>query len=74
MTERYFKDQPSAEEINEKLRGFTSWLEINLDSVGFNLRNIRDRVGVEVMAVVKNNAYGHGLIPVTAYLETQGVK
>jgi len=74
MTERYFKDQPSAEEINEKLRGFTSWLEINLDSVGFNLRNIRDRVGVEVMAVVKNNAYGHGLIPVTAYLEAQGVR
>ncbi|MFH2111401.1 MAG: alanine racemase [Candidatus Bathyarchaeota archaeon] len=74
MAERYFKDQPNAEEISEKLRGYTSWLEINLDNIGFNLRNIRDRVGVEVTAVVKNNAYGHGLIPVTAYLETQGVK
>lgn len=74
MAERYFKDQPSADEIGEKLRGYTSWLEINLDNVGFNLRNIRDHVGVEVMAVVKNNAYGHGLIPVTAYLETQGVR
>lgn len=74
MTERYFKDQPSAEEIYKKLRGYTSWLEINLDHIGFNLRNIRDRVGMEVMAVVKNNAYGHGLIPVTVYLETQRVK
>lgn len=73
MAERYFKDQPSPEEISEKLKGYTSWLEINLDHVGFNLRNIRDRVGVEVMAVVKNNAYGHGVIPITAYLESQGV-
>jgi len=74
MAEKYFKEQPSSEEISEKLKGYTSWLEINLDHIGFNLRNIRDRVGVEVMAVVKNNAYGHGLIPVTAYLGSQGVR
>jgi alanine racemase len=73
MAERYFRDQPSPDEIEEKLKGYTSWLEIDLDNVGFNLKNIRDRVGVEVMAVVKNNAYSHGLIPVTAYLESQGV-
>ncbi len=74
MAERYFSDQPKPKEIKEKLRGYTSWLEINLDHIGFNLKNIGDRVGVEVMAVVKNNAYGHGLIPITAYLESQGVK
>jgi len=74
MSERYFKDQPSPEEITEKLKGYTSWLEVNLDNIGFNLENIRGRVGIEVMAVVKNNAYGHGLIPVTAYLETKGVR
>jgi len=74
MAEKYFKDQPSPEEISEKLKGYTSWLEINLDNIGFNLRNIRNRVGVEVMAVVKNNAYGHGLIPVTAYLDSQEVR
>ncbi|MCK4581983.1 alanine racemase, partial [Candidatus Bathyarchaeota archaeon] len=55
------------------MMGYTSWLEINLDNIGFNLRNIRERVGVEVMPVVKNNAYGHGLVPIVAYLETQGV-
>ena len=74
MAERYFSEQPKPEEIKEKLRGYTSWLEINLDHIGFNLKNIGDRVGVEVMAVVKNNAYGHGLIPITAFLESQGVK
>jgi len=74
MAERYFLEQPSPREIREKTRGYTSWLEINLDNIGFNLRNIRERVGVEVMAVVKNNAYGHGLIPLTAYLESQGIR
>ncbi|MBN2336002.1 alanine racemase [Candidatus Bathyarchaeota archaeon] len=73
MSERFFASQPSPDEIRDKMSGYTSWLEINLDHIGFNLRNIRERVGVEVMPVVKNNAYGHGLIPVVAYLETQGV-
>ena len=74
MAERYFNGQPSVDEINARVEGFSSWFEINLDNIGVNLRNIRNRVGVEVMAVVKNNAYGHGLIPITAYLETQGVR
>jgi len=73
MSERFFAAQPSPEEIRRRMMGYTSWLEINLDNIGFNLRNIRERVGVEVMPVVKNNAYGHGLVPIVAYLETQGV-
>ena len=73
MSERFFAAQPSPEEIKRRMMGYTSWLEINLDNVGFNLCNIRERVGVEVMPVVKNNAYGHGLVPIVAYLETQGV-
>ncbi len=60
--------------IREKRKGFTSWLEIDLDNLGYNLKQIQERVGVTVMAVVKNNAYGHGLIPVTKYLEEQGVE
>ena len=73
MSERFFAAQPSPEEIKRRMIGYTSWLEINLDNIGFNLRNIRERVGVEVMPVVKNNAYGHGLVPIVAYLENQGV-
>ncbi|MBT4092180.1 MAG: alanine racemase, partial [Deltaproteobacteria bacterium] len=56
------------------MKGFSSWLEIDLDNLGHNLDQISEHVGVTVMAVVKNNAYGHGIIPVTAYLESRGVK
>ena len=41
-----------------------SWAEINLDAFEANLQAIRRHVGprVEVMAVVKANAYGHGAV------------
>lgn len=70
----YFENQPSTAEINEKMKGFSSWLEIDLDNLGHNLDQISELVGVTVMAVVKNNAYGHGIVPVTAYLESKGVE
>ena len=37
---------------------------------------IRERVGagVEVMPVVKNDAYGHGLVPITAHLVGEGIR
>lgn len=74
MSYNYFDGQQSPDEIRERMKGFSSWLEIDLDNLGYNLEQIREHVGVTVMAVVKNNAYGHGLIPVTAYLEEQGVE
>ncbi len=61
-------------EIEAKMKGFTSWLELDLDNLGFNLEQIRKRTGSEVMPVIKNNAYGHGLIPITSYLISKGVK
>lgn len=69
----YFANQPTPSEIQEKTEGYTSWLEIDLDAITHNLNEIRGRVGVEVMAVVKNNAYGHGLLPVAAHLSDNGV-
>ena len=74
MSEKFFDEQPSPSEILRKIEGFTGWLEINLDNLGYNLQMIKETVGVEVMTVVKNNAYGHGLIPVVAFLEQSGVK
>lgn len=40
-----------------------TWLEIDLDAVSENVRRARQIVGpeVRVMAVVKGNAYGHGI-------------
>ena len=47
------------------LTGIT-WAEVNLDAVAHNVQAIKSYVGpeVEVIAVVKANAYGHGAVPV----------
>jgi alanine racemase len=73
MSEAYFCSQPSPEEIRERVGGYVSWLEIDLDRLGFNLKQIRKRVGVEVLPCVKSNAYGHGVVPVAAYFGREGV-
>lgn len=74
MPERYFSDQPSAAEIEQKIAGLGGWFEVDLDALSANLEAIRDRTGVEVMPVVKNNAYGHGLRPICSALVSDGVK
>ncbi|MBD3296067.1 MAG: alanine racemase [Candidatus Omnitrophica bacterium] len=52
-----------------------TWAEIDLGAVKRNLAGIRKRVprGVSIMAVVKANAYGHGLCPVSSSLVAEGV-
>jgi alanine racemase len=47
---------------------------VDLDAVTHNLHAIRAHVGVPVMAIVKANAYGHGLVPVGLHLQAQGVE
>lgn len=47
---------------------------VDLDRIAGNLRAIRDHVGVPVMAIVKANAYGHGLVPVARHLQAVGVE
>jgi len=46
--------------------GITTWAEIDLDAVAGNVSAFKRHVGqkVQVMAVVKANAYGHGAVPV----------
>lgn len=44
-------------------RGRT-WIEVDLGAVGANIRAIRKAIGPRLMyAVVKANAYGHGMVP-----------
>ncbi len=45
--------------------------EINLDSLEYNLTQIRKRVnqGIKILAVVKANAYGHGAVRISSELE-----
>lgn len=50
-------------------------LEVDLDRLAGNLRVLRHHVGgqVQVMPVLKANAYGHGLVPVARLYESMGV-
>ena len=48
------------------LDGIVTWAEIDLDAISHNGQAFKRHVGenVEIMAVVKANAYGHGTVPV----------
>ncbi|AWV07213.1 alanine racemase [Marilutibacter maris] len=46
---------------------------VDLANLSHNLAGIRAHVGVPVMAIVKANAYGHGLVPVARHLQARGV-
>jgi alanine racemase len=50
--------------------GRRCWVEISLGQIGANFRAVRDAVGanVEVMPVVKADAYRHGMIEVSCKL------
>lgn len=76
MTGNYFDRQPSPEAIEARKGELGAWFEIDLDNVALNLKAIRERVGpkVEIMPVVKNDAYGHGLQPIVATLVDEGVR
>ncbi len=51
-----------------------SWAEIDLSAIKENFHTVRNQVAphVRVMAVVKANAYGHGVERVAALLEREG--
>ncbi|MEX0788583.1 MAG: alanine racemase [Anaerolineales bacterium] len=44
--------------------GFSNWVEVDLHAVDGNVRRLAAQTGGPVMAVVKANGYGHGLIEV----------
>ncbi|MFQ5963729.1 MAG: alanine racemase [Candidatus Scalinduaceae bacterium] len=56
------------------MRGNT-WIEINLDDVAHNLRVIKEKTGnnTKILAIVKADAYGHGIVKVSKVLVKNGV-
>jgi alanine racemase len=51
-----------------------AWIEVDLAAYAHNLRAIRERVGDRrVLAVVKANGYGHGLVPIARTAVAAGV-
>jgi len=73
MSAHYFVTQPTPEDIKDRVKGFASWIEVNLDALGHNLDQVHKRTGVEVIPCIKGNAYGHGLVPVTAHFIESGI-
>jgi alanine racemase len=47
-------------------------VEVSLDHIAWNFSQVKKRVKVRVMAVVKANGYGHGLVEVSRALERAG--
>ena len=46
------------------------WIELDMDALASNVREIRGRIGVlPIMAVVKCNAYGHGDVEIATALQ-----
>lgn len=74
MSHPYLDVQPKPAEIKGRIKSYGSWLEIDLDALTHNLAEIRRYTRAEVMPCIKNNAYGHGLLPVAAHLADCGVK
>jgi alanine racemase len=49
------------------------WIELDLENMSWNLSQVRKLARVPVMAVIKANAYGHGLIETGKHLERIGI-
>jgi alanine racemase len=52
-----------------------TWADVDLDAIAANLAHVASRAGpgVDVMLVVKADAYGHGAVPVSWHLVPRGV-
>jgi alanine racemase len=63
------KAAPSPEDL------FDPWLEINASHVAWNVAQVRKRVQERpIMAVVKCNGYGHGLVGMAQILQKNGIR
>lgn len=53
----------------------TTWAEINLDNINFNLNNIKKilKEDTKICAVLKANAYGHGSVEIAKFLEDKNI-
>ena len=59
-----------------ELDGILTWAEIDLDAIIFNIQQYQRHVGpaVEIFAVVKANAYGHGAVPAARAAQAAGAQ
>jgi alanine racemase len=67
---------PATQGLDVATQSLNAWIEVDLDALDANVAAIRSVIepGTELIAVVKANAYGHGLGPVARTLERSGVE
>jgi alanine racemase len=70
----YFERQPSPVAIARRMEEFPSWLEIDLDRIGYNIDQVKSKTGTDIIPCVKSNAYGHGAVPIVAYMMRRGIE
>ena len=51
---------------------YSNWLEIDLAAIQHNIKTFEHMTGKPVMAIVKANGYGHGMIPVALAAQQAG--
>lgn len=58
------------------MNGNTIWIEVELDAVARNISRVKGLIGdsVRLLAVVKADAYGHGMVPVAHTALKQGAE
>ncbi|KUK92150.1 MAG: Alanine racemase, partial [Anaerolineaceae bacterium 46_22] len=51
---------------------YSTWLEIDLGAIKNNIKQLKAMTGTRLMAVIKANAYGHGVLTVAKAAEQAG--
>jgi alanine racemase len=67
---------PGPHNVVMRRPAYRSWVEVSLSQLARNFRSVREAVGpgVEVMGVVKADAYGHGAMEVSQLLVDEGAR
>ena len=52
-----------------------AWVEINLDNLDFNIKQIKNKIGpdVDLIGVIKADGYGHGSVKTAEILQKNGI-
>jgi alanine racemase len=65
---------PGGQAVERDRANLARWIEVNLEAISHNTAQVRQFLppGVRLMAVVKGDGYGHGLIPAARAALAQG--
>jgi alanine racemase len=51
-----------------------AYININKNNLIFNINKIKNKTNKEILAVIKDNAYGHGILHIAKILKEEGIK